>query len=165
MFNIQCEREAKRERAMKALQKAHKVRRSQNRNMVKKQFVLDNGYKDALIEMARDYQVSTSVIIRVACEYFHGVLNLADIGSLGNEPRFGEHTDNKQWRAVIWAQKDLAEQIEWDSRRVGMNQSRFVRAAITVLYNDYLLNSMKDASDFEKTIADLIWKDEHSYEK
>lgn len=179
MFNIQSEKEmiqraeAERQRLIydakvKQLNviraKAIEVIKAKNRSMVKKQLVLDNGYKEALIEMARDYQVSTSVIIRVACEYFHEVLNLADVGSLGNEPRFGEHTDNKQWRAVIWVQKNLSEQIEWDARRAGMSQSRFVRAAITELYNGYTISCMKDASRFEKAVADLIWRDKHSYE-
>lgn len=179
MFNIQTEKERilREEAELKARQrdemikhldviraKSIEVLKAKNRNMVKMQVSLDEGYKDAIIEMARDYQVSTSVIIRVACQYFHGLCDLTDKVTLGSTPRLGELTDHDPWRPVIWVQKDLKDQLEKDSLESGMTYSRFVRAAVTVMYDDYTVASMKDASEFEKTIADLIWEDKHSYE-
>lgn len=143
-----------------SLAKAIKVRKSQNRNMKKMNIVLDEGYKNVIIEMAQDYQVSTSVIIRVACMYFlkrsrHGIEDI----------KLGMHTDYDIWSAVIWIQEDLKKHVEKKSLEMGMSQSRFIRVAITMMYNDYLETSIVgDEISFEKTIADLIWEDEHSYE-
>lgn len=155
MFNIS---------EMKKAQIAEANKARKNRNMVKMHFYFDEGYKDAIIEMAKDYRVSTSVIIRVACQYFHGLRNLTDKASLGSTPRLGELTDHNQWRTVIWVQEDLKKQIQVDSIESGMNQSRYVRAAIAVMYGDYNECAPKLATKFEKTIAELIWEDRHGYE-
>lgn len=146
-----------------SITKAIKARMMQNRDMVKTQFILDNEYKNCIIEMARDYQVSTSVIIRVACQYFHGLLDLTDKATLKNTP-LGELIDHNTCKMVIWIQKDLKELILKDSLESGVCQSRYVRAAVTEMYNGYLEASIVEASEFERTIADLIWEDKHSYE-